>query len=97
MRIAEAWERFWFRESSLVRLALFRIAILTLALSDLLAYSSTALRDAAAVSAGTQHKVWTPIYLFEVLGLQPIGIESARVVFAAGIACLEGAARGGCA
>lgn len=87
-RAAEAWERFWFRETPLVRLALFRIGILTLALADLLAYGATALRDAQAVTDGAVHKSWSPIYLFELLHLQPIGIGAARVVFAAAIACV---------
>ena len=85
-RASAAWDRFWFAERSLVRLAVFRILVLALVLADLIAYSSTALADAAAVSAGTFSKTWTPIYLFEVLGLEPIGIGTARLVYAVALA-----------
>jgi hypothetical protein len=80
MRVAERWNAFWFAEVPLLRLGLFRIAVFTLALSDVVAYSRTALADASALSAGTLSKVWNPIYAFEVLGLQPIGIDTARVL-----------------
>ena len=63
-----------------MRLGLFRIVVFTLALSDVIAYSRTALADAAAVSAGTQTKAWNAIYAFEVIGLQPIGIDTARAL-----------------
>lgn len=91
MRLVDAWRRFWFADVSLVRVAAFRVLILTLALHDLIAYSSTAFADAAAVSAGAVVKPWNPIVLFQALGLQPIGSETARVVFAVGaLACVTG-------
>jgi len=85
MRVAERWDAFWFAEASLVRLALIRIVVYALALSDVIAYSFTAFADAGAVTAGTQAKVWKPIYLFDVLGLEPIGIDTARAVFLAAL------------
>lgn len=91
MGLVEGWRRFWFTESSLVRVAAFRILILTLALHDLIAYSSTAFADAAAVSAGAVAKPWSPIVLFQALGLQPIGTPTATLIFWVGVAaCTAG-------
>lgn len=84
MTIAEGWNRFWFAPTPLRRLAIFRILVLSLALWDLNMYGITAFGDAAAVDAGSLEKVWRPIYLFEILGLEPIGLGTARVVFGVG-------------
>lgn len=88
MRLGDAWERLWFREASLVRLAAFRILVMTLCLADLIAYSRVNLSNCAAVSDGTIAKPWNPIYLFEVLGLGPPGIETGRAVFTVGLVAL---------
>jgi len=93
-RLAELWERFWFREASLVRLALFRMLVMVLCLADLIAYSRTNLRDAAAVSAGTIGKPWNPIYLFEVLGLGPPDAATARLVLLVGLVAVVCAGAG---
>ena len=77
---ASWFQRFWFAEVPLTRLAAFRILILALAMMDLIAYSDRVFMHANAVSAGGDVP-WTPIYLFEVLGVQPIGIETAQTVF----------------
>jgi hypothetical protein len=82
VRLLERWRAFWFAETPLVRLALFRIVVLALALADLIAYSHTALGDAQAVANGVQSKVWRPIYAFELLGLAPIDLGAARLVYA---------------
>jgi hypothetical protein len=80
--LAERWSRFWFPEdASLVRLGAFRIGVMGLCLMDVIAYGSTALRNAAAVSAGTIERPWRPIYLFEVLGFEPIGHDTAQLVY----------------
>lgn len=84
MTIAERWHGFWFAPAPLERLAIFRILVLSLALWDLNMYGITAFADAAAVDAGTIQKVWRPIYLFEVLGLEPAGLGTARLVFTVG-------------
>jgi hypothetical protein len=77
-----AWERYWFAPASLTRLAAFRVAILVIALWDVLGYARLVFPDAAAVSAGGPLRPWRPIYVFEVLGLQPIGTETAQAIFA---------------
>ena len=81
MSIASAWDRFWFAEASLTRLASFRILIMALVMMNFIAYSSPAFHDAAAVSAGVGMRQWSPIYLFEILRLQPIGESAAHWVF----------------
>ncbi len=80
-RIAEGWDRYWFRDGSLVRLAVFRILVMALCLVDLYAYAATNLVDAQAVTDGTISKPWNPIYLFEILNLGPIGIEVATAIY----------------
>ena len=86
--LARAWDRYWFRDASLERLALFRILVMALCLMDFVAYSATNFVDAAAVTNGTIAKPWNPIYLFEVLRLEPIGIEAATIVFWVAVAAL---------
>ena len=85
MRVSEWWERFWFREESLLRIGAFRILVMGLLLHDILGYGKTALLDARWVSEGSMGKTWRPLYLFEVLGLQPIGLETAQAVYAVGL------------
>lgn len=86
------WDRRWFSEDgSLLRLGVFRIAVMGLCLLDLIAYGATALDNAANFSAGTIERVWQPIYLFEVLGLGPIGIDAAGWVYGTAlVACSLG-------
>lgn len=85
--LAERWERYWFpADASLVRLGAFRIGVMALCLMDLVAYGTTVLPNAEAWSAGTLERPWRPIYLFEVLGLEPIGIEAACVVYVVALA-----------
>ena len=61
MGLAERWRGFWFAETTLTRLALFRVIVYALALADLIAYSHTALLDARAVGEGPPAKAWRPI------------------------------------
>ncbi|MCE9592836.1 MAG: HTTM domain-containing protein [Planctomycetes bacterium] len=88
MSLAERWDDFWFAETSLVRLAWWRILVLALAALDLVAYAHTALADAAAIDAGTQMKTWTPIYVLEALGVEPLGLAPMRCVIAVAIVAL---------
>jgi hypothetical protein len=85
MRLAEAWNRFWFEPAPLARLAAFRALVMALVFCDLLAYSATALRNSALVDAGSAGLHWRPIYAFKLLGLQPIGVSTAEAVVAVGL------------
>ncbi|MFQ5505099.1 MAG: DCC1-like thiol-disulfide oxidoreductase family protein [Planctomycetota bacterium] len=85
------WPRFWFAETPLTRLAAFRILILVVALADVLFQSATVLADAGALgSDGGLSRPWHPIFLFELLGLEPIGLASCQwlLVFLIGALCL---------
>jgi predicted DCC family thiol-disulfide oxidoreductase YuxK len=83
--IARAWDRFWFAETPLTRLGAFRMLIMTLVMMNFIAYSDIAFSDAAKVTSGVGVRPWTPLYLFEVLGVQPIGSDAASWVFVAGM------------
>ncbi|MEM7198700.1 MAG: DCC1-like thiol-disulfide oxidoreductase family protein [Planctomycetota bacterium] len=75
------WQRFWYAPVPLTRLAAFRIIIMILALWDLVGYSRLVLPEAAAVSGAGTPRPWNPIFAFEVLGLQPIGLPVATAVY----------------
>lgn len=80
-RLLEAWDRHWFTATPLVRLGLFRIGILVLALWDATLYRGGVRLDAAMVDSG-HPRTWSPIVLCEAFGLQPIGVQAADAVFA---------------
>jgi predicted DCC family thiol-disulfide oxidoreductase YuxK len=99
--IARAWDRFWFTESPLTRLGAFRILIMTLVMMNFIAYSDRVLSDAAKVTSGIGMRPWTPLYAFELLGVQPIGLDAASWVllvgmFATGLACFGVLSRFSC-
>lgn len=79
--IPRAWNRFWFSEGSLLRLAYFRILLMVLCLMDLIGYSGPAFANASRVSEGAPLVNWRPIYLFSALGMEPMGTETAELVF----------------
>lgn len=76
--LARAWDKFWFAETPLTRLAALRMTIMSIVLMDLIAQKRILLTDAASVSAGVGVRHWTPIYLFDVLGVEPIGTRVAE-------------------
>lgn len=82
------WDRFWFADASLTRLGAFRILICGLGFYDAVLYGMAAVRDAAIVSAGDVARPWSPIYLFDVLGLTPIGVDAAQWVVVATLVAL---------
>jgi hypothetical protein len=94
---AGRWDRFWFADTPLARLGAFRILICGLAFFDAVQYGRAALRDAAAVSAGDVARPWQPIYLFDVLGVQPLGLDAAQWAVAATLIALGLATVGLCA
>jgi len=88
---ASAWRRFdaWFHAPVPVeRLGAFRALVCAVALYDVLLWAGVVLTDAANVSAGTQGRPWAPLYLFQVLGVGPIGVDAARALLAVAILSL---------
>ncbi len=82
-----AWDRFWFGEASLLRLALFRIVVLATALWGIRYYGAAVEQHARGEAAAFLQRPWRPIYVFETLGIGPIGPEAfgtvSTVLFAA--------------
>ncbi|MEO0649990.1 MAG: hypothetical protein AAFZ65_04880, partial [Planctomycetota bacterium] len=70
-----AWERYWFGEGSLVRLAAFRIAVLSIALYALTFFRPSLVQDDASLEL-VQRK-FTPVYFLDVLGIGPQSPEFA--------------------
>lgn len=84
------WERFWFGEGSLVRLALFRIVMLAAAFDGVWVVRKAVFQHAAGLESEFAKAHWRPIYAFELLGLGPPDLATARaawVVILAAIAC----------
>lgn len=63
------------------RLGAFRALVCAVALFDVLVYSQFVFSDAAMVAAGGDTRPWTPIYLFQLFGIAPIGTATAEVVW----------------
>lgn len=63
------WERFWFANTPLVRLAVFRILILFVAFGTLQKVLPMVMNHAGS-DASTAGREWNPIYLFEILGVE---------------------------
>ena len=83
-----AWDRFWFGEASLVRLAAFRIVMLAVALYANYQYRMGVFQHADELDPRYLARSWNPIYAFDVLGVAPMGPITARVVFGALIAAI---------
>lgn len=75
-RTAGAWNRFWFAETPLARLAAWRILLVYLCFHDFWAYSYMIWRNADSPGAS-----WRPLYIFEVLGVGPVDLATAQVLF----------------
>lgn len=73
---ATPWERFWYRPTPLLRLALFRVAVAWLCLYDAFLYDPTALLHQAATFEGT----WNPLVAFQLLGIRPTTPETSAAV-----------------
>jgi hypothetical protein len=67
-----AWERFWYPEIPLLRLAGFRIAVAWLCLYDAFLYDPTHLVE----NADRVETTWHPIVAFDLLGLTPPSIAT---------------------
>jgi hypothetical protein len=76
-----AWDRYWFGEASLVRLAAFRIIMMAAAFYALHQFRVGVLQHADGLDATWVRRDWNPIYLLDLLHLSPPGPVLARVVF----------------
>ncbi len=73
------WERTWFGPGSLVRLAVFRIAMMFAAFYGVWHFRIGVFQHADGVDVAYLARSWNPIYLFDVLGVQPPNALAARV------------------
>jgi hypothetical protein len=87
-------ERWFHAEVPAVRLGAFRALVCAVALYDVLLWAPVVLTDAAAVSDGGTLRPWTPIYLFQVLGLGPIPLPTAQLVQTVTVVALAAGAVG---
>ncbi|MEM7311180.1 MAG: hypothetical protein AAF682_31220 [Planctomycetota bacterium] len=76
------WDRYWFGEVSLVRLAVFRIVMLAAALYAVWVFRTGVFQHADGLETSFLARSWNPIYVLEALGVPPPGPTAARVVFA---------------
>ncbi len=67
-----AWERFWYPQISLRRLAAFRIAVAWLCLYDAFLYDPTHL----VANAEGVEVTWNPLVAFDLLGLRPPSVAT---------------------
>jgi len=65
------WERYWFGEASLVRLAVFRIVLLVAAFDGVWLPRHAIFQFAAADRPPFLERTWRPILAFQLLGLGP--------------------------
>jgi hypothetical protein len=89
--LGAAWRRFdgWFHAPvPAARLGAFRALVCAVALYDVLLYAPLVLADAANVSAGGATRPGAPLYLFQVLGVRPIGLDTAQWLQAIAVAAL---------
>ena len=76
------WERYWFGAGSLCRLGAFRMVIMAAAYYGAWHFSFGVFQHAEGVDARFLNRVWNPIYAFDVLGIAPPGMATARAVYA---------------
>lgn len=86
MRFQARWDRLWFADASLVRLAALRIVVAALALYIAFDLAPWNFSDARRMTEGASHaflnREWNPIYGFELLGLAPPDLPTIQIVFA---------------
>jgi len=81
--LLSGWDRYWFGEGSLVRLGAFRIVMLLTALYAVQQNKMGVFQHADEIGGELTSRVWDPIYAFQVLGIEPMGATSARIVWVA--------------
>lgn len=87
-------ERWFHAPVPAVRLGAFRALVCAVALYDVLLWAPVVLTDAAAVSDGGPLRPWTPILLFQLLGIGPIPLPTAQLVQTITVAALAAGALG---
>ncbi len=78
---SDAWNRYWFGEASLVRLAAFRIVMMAAAFYALYQFRVGVLQHADGLDASWVRRDWNPIFLLDLLHVGPPGALLARTVF----------------
>lgn len=78
------------------RLGAFRVLVCLVALYDVMLYSSMVFADAGLVGGDGEARPWTPIFLFQVLQVQPIGPDAALQVYRVAVISLLLGALGVC-
>lgn len=82
------WERFWFGEASLVRLAVFRIVLLGAAFDGAWLVRRAVFQRADRLDPVFLERSFDPIHAFQLLGLGPPGPIAARLVWVALLASI---------
>lgn len=82
------FERLMMPSLPAVRLGAVRALVCLVALYDVILYSGLVFPDAAAVTKGEGQRPWTPLFFFQVLGVQPIGTDAAVLVYRVAIVSL---------
>lgn len=75
------WDRFWYGDGPLVRLAAFRIIVLAAALYAVFQFRRSVFQHAEGGSDFVARH-WNPIFAFELLGFEGLGATAAEVVYA---------------
>ena len=75
------WDRYWFGEASLVRLAVFRIVMMLAAFYALWHFRIGVFQHAGGEDPSFLARTWHPIYAFDLLGIGPPGAAAAKFVF----------------
>lgn len=77
------WERYWFGEASLVRLAVFRIVLMCAAFDGVWLVRQAVFERATQKDALFLNRAWDPIYAFELLDLGPPGPVATQALWIA--------------
>ncbi len=86
--VGDAWHRFWFAPASLVRLGIWRALVCSLALHDVMLMRGILRHDAAQFAGAQGARSWNPIYLFDLLGIQPLSPFGVEVLLVVAVASL---------
>ena len=92
----ERWERFWFGEASLVRLALFRIVLCAAAFDGVWVVRKSIFQHAEGIEQAFALSAWHPLYAFELLGIGPADLATARILWVIVLAAIAGGILGLC-
>lgn len=82
------WDRYWFGEASLMRLAVFRIFVMAAAFYAVWHFRISVFQHAQGIDVSYLGRSWRPIFALEALGIGPPGPRAASVLWAAMLASL---------